>query len=168
MAAGQSGRWSIWKAALWGCALSALLLVRHLTGDVGPIPSQTVAGQIGYWAGYLGVPPFLFVMVAVIRNALTPRATSPEAPHAANDQPAGGGIANFFWPNRIKPEPRGVARFGRVLHWLFAAGALAFVLTGLYAMLTYGNVTDSLALIFFGGGFCFFTGRALRYVFAGE
>lgn len=55
-----------------------------------------------------------------------------------------------------------------VLHWLFAAGALAFVIGGLYTVFYFGDVNSGLAAAAYGGGFCLFAGRALRYIFAGE
>lgn len=176
MAAEPRVPWSLWTAALWGCAISAFLLVRHLMGEVEPYPSQTVAGQIAYWVGFLGAPPLLFVLIAAVRNSFTPKATPAPTPtpatvampQTANDDHPRSALANFFWPNRIKPEPKGAARFGRVLHWLFAAGALAFVIGGMYAIFFYGDANSGMALIAFGGGFCFFAGRAVRYVFAGE
>lgn len=164
MAADARAQWSLLRAAMWGCLPSGLLLVRVLTvGDDRSISyqPQTFAGEIAYWVGLLGAAPLLFVLVALIHNLFTPKpAVDGERPRSA--------FANFFWPNRTKAEPRGVARFGRVLHWLFAAGALAFVIGGMYAMFFYGDANSGMALIAFGGGFCFFTGRALRYVFAGE
>lgn len=76
---------------------------------------------------------------------------------------------SFFWPTKLKAEPGGVARLGRVLHWLFVACALAFVIGGFYWVgLSDGEPLLALSL---NGGFAagfFMFGRALRYIFAGE
>ena len=160
MAGLRRARWSLWKAALFGCIPSAYLVLRHFMGDLEPYPSQTTAGQIAYWFGYAGMWPVLFVIVAMIRNAFIPR----DATEERKPSP----IMNFIWPTKLKEQPSGVARFGRVLHWLFALGALSFVIGGGYTMLIYGDFNSGLALIAFGGGICLLVGRALRYIFAGE
>lgn len=154
--------WSLLGAAARGCVLSAVLLAVHFLNGSEPYPSQTIAGQIAYWAGYLSVGPLLFVIVAAIRNAFTPRAATP----VEEQQPSA--FRNFLWPARLKAQPGGVARFGRVLHWLFAMGALAFVISSGFAIFVYEDMTAAVALPVFGGGSCLLVGRALRYILAGE
>lgn len=78
-------------------------------------------------------------------------------------------MSAFFWPTNIKAAPGGIARLGRVLHWLFVAIAAAFVIGGGFSFLTaeYGR-ESALAVMFFGGGGFFLFARALRYILAGE
>ena len=38
------------------------------------------------------------------------------------------GLLNFFWPTKLNPEPNGLTRFGRVLHWLAIAAAVLIIL----------------------------------------
>jgi hypothetical protein len=132
----------------------------HFARGVEPYPSQTLAGQIGYWLGYAGIYPIIFVIIAAIRNAFIPKDPNAERRPSV--------IGNFFWPATFKAQPSGVARFGRVLHWLFAMGAAAFVIGGVYTLFATYDTNTGLALIAFGGGICFLIGRALRYILAGE
>ncbi len=77
-------------------------------------------------------------------------------------------MSAFLWPTNIKAAPGGIARLGRVLHWLFVAIAAAIVINGAFEFLTseYDRTPD-LALSLFGGGVFLFA-RALRYILAGE
>ncbi|GAM97571.1 hypothetical protein U91I_01197 [alpha proteobacterium U9-1i] len=154
-------RWSVWKAALFGCIPAGYLVFRHFTGDVArSYEPQTLGGEVGYWLGYAGIWPLAFVVVALIRNAFVPKRDTPERKPTA--------LRNFIWPVSLKAEPSGVARFGRVLHWLFALMALAFVVGGAYTLLVASDAGLGLGLIAFGGGGCLLIGRGLRYIFSGE
>lgn len=75
----------------------------------------------------------------------------------------------FLWPKEIKPEPRGVARLGRVLHWVITAGALLVMIGCAYTYLTgeEWERQSALAGLVAGAGL-FIVGRAARYIFAGE
>lgn len=158
---GQSHqRWSIWKAALFGCLPSAYLVMSHFIRGVEPHPSQTTAGQVAYWFGYAGIWPALFVVAALIRNVFVS--------YIGNGKRGPRHFMNFFWPTNIKPSPSGIARLGRVVHWLFAMGAVAFAIGSVFAFFGSAGVVTALLLLFVGGGACLLVGRALRYILAGE
>lgn len=70
-------------------------------------------------------------------------------------------LRNIVWPIRPKPEPNGVQRLARVLHWGFASGALACLI----AIPFPGE--DRLGLLGAVVGLAMF-GRVLRYIMAGE
>lgn len=74
---------------------------------------------------------------------------------------------NLIWPTNPRLDVGAVGRLGRVMHWLFAAMALAFVVGGASAIGT-PPLGNALAAIGFGGGGCLLFGRALRYILAGE
>lgn len=77
---------------------------------------------------------------------------------------------NLIWPTDPNPSPGGVARLGRVLHWLAAAIALGFTV-GSINMGRSANPYDhqtALAMLAFGGGGFLIFGRAVRYILAGE
>lgn len=65
---------------------------------------------------------------------------------------------NIFWPMRAKAEPNGVQRLGRVSHWTFVG------LGGLFCILAVGG---DIGLLGVALGLVL-SGRALRYVMAGE
>jgi hypothetical protein len=69
---------------------------------------------------------------------------------------------NILWPTQPKPDPNGVQRLARVLHWCFAAGAVAFVVGAIV-----NSGPDRTGCLAVAVGFALF-GRALRYVMAGE
>lgn len=76
----------------------------------------------------------------------------------------------LIWPQTIKPEPHGVARFGRVLHWLFAAVGFWLVVWGvwLFASAPAGENSWNASACIIAGAVFFMFARALRYIFSGE
>lgn len=76
-------------------------------------------------------------------------------------------MSAFLWPTNIKAAPGGIARLGRVLHWLFVAVAAAFAIGGAFFLTQEYNRESGLGMLLTGGGFFLFA-RALRYILAGE
>ncbi len=69
---------------------------------------------------------------------------------------------NIFWPMNPKPEPNGVQRLVRVLHWGLSAGAAV----GSIVAVTSAQVDGLETLV--GSVALFAFGRILRYIMAGE
>ena len=69
----------------------------------------------------------------------------------------------FFWPLKLKAEPSALGRFGRVLHWLGIAIAVAWLWVGVTTE-SEGDLSFAASM---GAGF-YMTGRALRYILSGE
>lgn len=77
----------------------------------------------------------------------------------------------LFWPTEIRPDTTLLRRFGRVLHWFFAALALASAAGGLFGAVTaHPESSPEVSLGLGAMAFVLFwvVGRALRYVFSGE
>jgi hypothetical protein len=70
-------------------------------------------------------------------------------------------LRSFIWPADLKAEPNGIQRFGRVVHWMWAAGAVALVAAA------FGD-RDEAGFILGLAASCWLVGRALRYIFSGE
>lgn len=64
-----NGKWSVWKAALYGAGLGALIvLVRlYLLGETLP---QDPAEATGYFAGSILGGALVFALIAVVRNVV--------------------------------------------------------------------------------------------------
>ncbi len=72
----------------------------------------------------------------------------------------------FLWPTDPDPDPSGVARFGRVVHWLLTAGAALFVWGLIDDRLNNSGGDWQLFAIF--AAIFFVAGRAARYILSGE
>jgi hypothetical protein len=82
---------------------------------------------------------------------------------------------NFFWPTDRREDSTALGRFGRVLHWscalIAALCAVAGILSYVSAMNTHDEYGPDYTGAFVGAiaaAFFWLSGRALRYVFAGE
>lgn len=76
----------------------------------------------------------------------------------------------MLWPTKIKPDPNGVARLGRVLHWGIALLGVIIISGGLWSGFQYQDYWDRMNTFAYAGFgvFVFMCGRAVRYVLAGE
>jgi len=76
----------------------------------------------------------------------------------------------LLWPTVIRQEPHWGARFGRVLHWLFASigiWVMAYSLWLVVSTPSYESTYGAWIGLAIGAGFFIFA-RALRYVFSSE
>lgn len=76
----------------------------------------------------------------------------------------------LLWPTVVKEEPHWGARFGRVLHWLFAALAAWLMVYAVWLIIStpsYESTYGAWVCLGLGAGLFIFA-RALRYVFSSE
>jgi len=151
---------SVTLALLLGLGLGLLSSRNSAGGGQEATLIEVAARTIGAGVG--------MALVAVIYNWITFNSASRTSDAKGDRAPGGREMSAFLWPTKIKAEPGGIARFGRVLHWLFVAIAAAFVIGGAVYLFAGIGWEGPLASMFFGGGGFFLFARALRYILAGE
>ena len=90
---------------------------------------------------------------------------------------------DFFWPTKLKAEPSGIARLGRVLHWMALIAAITFLGAAgwldwlgqtspnngwTYESYSLESAAGALLLPAMAATGIYLAGRAVRYVLAGE
>lgn len=78
------------------------------------------------------------------------------------------GLRNLAWPEYVSPNPSGIARFGRFLHWISVPPAILFSGTGLYAAMTVSEPNPSYYLLALVGLPILLAGRGARYILSNE